>query len=255
MLGAFFDDSGTHADSSVVALGGLLGTEQQWDAFAQKWSVLLNRPLEGKERLPDFHLTHCRQRFGAFETWSLAERDRITYLFREVIFSVGLVTIAAAVNKIAWDALVVGVVEDELGSSPLELCFVKCIDFVIEIVRGNKPDEKVFVLMDQGTRRALEKWAIAYRAQPERYPEIEGIGLGPVKKEVGLQGADMIAYETYQYAIEWFKDRDNAKGNAHFQPFRNHARFPWGLGLTQTKLPRWLSALKRGAPQDGTGEV
>jgi hypothetical protein len=27
VLGAFFDDSGTHPDSPVVAIGGLLGTE------------------------------------------------------------------------------------------------------------------------------------------------------------------------------------------------------------------------------------
>jgi hypothetical protein len=30
MMGAFFDDSGTHDGSSVVAMGGLLGTEQHW---------------------------------------------------------------------------------------------------------------------------------------------------------------------------------------------------------------------------------
>jgi len=29
MLGAFFDDSGTHSYSPVVAIGGLLGTEEQ----------------------------------------------------------------------------------------------------------------------------------------------------------------------------------------------------------------------------------
>ena len=247
MVGAFFDDSGTHADSSVVALGGLLGTDQQWEVFAQKWRALLDRPLERKEKLPDFHLTHCRQRFGAFETWSLPERDRITYLFREIIFGVGLVTIAAAVNKKAWDTLVVGEVAEKLGSSPIELCFVKCIDFVVEMVRGNKPDEKVFILLDQGTKRALQQWATAYRNQPERYPEIEGIGFGPVKKEVGLQGADMIAYETYQYAIEWFQDRDNAKGNSHFQPFRHHA-LSMGLVFDTDQIAEMVKRVKNGPP-------
>jgi hypothetical protein len=33
VLSAFFDDSGTHANSPIVALGGLLGTEAQWNDF------------------------------------------------------------------------------------------------------------------------------------------------------------------------------------------------------------------------------
>jgi hypothetical protein len=56
MLGAFFDDSGTHDGSAVVAMGGLLGTDRQWDEFETRWVALLNEPLPGKlplEQLPD----------------------------------------------------------------------------------------------------------------------------------------------------------------------------------------------------------
>ena len=34
-----------------------------------------------------------------------------------------------------------------------------------------------------------------------------------------LQGADLIAYESYAYAIEVFKNGPNAKPNPHFQEF------------------------------------
>jgi hypothetical protein len=37
VIGAFFDDSGTHGDSTLVAMGGLLGTDPQWDAFVERW--------------------------------------------------------------------------------------------------------------------------------------------------------------------------------------------------------------------------
>ena len=41
MLGAFFDDSGTHSTSPVVVIGGLLGTAEQWDDFVPAWNALL----------------------------------------------------------------------------------------------------------------------------------------------------------------------------------------------------------------------
>jgi hypothetical protein len=55
----------------------------------------------------------------------------------------------------------------------------------------------------------------------ERHPEIEGFAFAPVPKVVALQGADMIATETYQYNLKWLKDRENApaNANAHFRDY------------------------------------
>ena len=49
MLGAFFDDSGTHDGSPVVAMGGLLGTDEQWRTFEERWLALI------KARYPASH--------------------------------------------------------------------------------------------------------------------------------------------------------------------------------------------------------
>lgn len=38
MLRAYFDDSGTHADAPVIAVGGVIGTDDQWRQFLQKWA-------------------------------------------------------------------------------------------------------------------------------------------------------------------------------------------------------------------------
>jgi hypothetical protein len=38
MLGTFFDDSGTHSTSPVVAIGGLVGTEKQQRLGPRYWS-------------------------------------------------------------------------------------------------------------------------------------------------------------------------------------------------------------------------
>jgi hypothetical protein len=50
MLRAFFDDSGSHASSEIVTIGGLVGTPEQWTNFDKKWKALPAEPLPGKPR-------------------------------------------------------------------------------------------------------------------------------------------------------------------------------------------------------------
>lgn len=220
MLGAFFDDSGTHSDSTVVAFGGLLGTDEQWDAFAPAWTKLLNEPLPGKPKLSQFHLSPCRARKGEFRDYSRTESDFLTAEFRRIILDTGLVTVAAAVNRVAWNELVVGEIADELGS-PEELCFYKCVEAAIKIIRLRKPGEKVVMVFDEGTRDRLQWWTDLFNGQKQLYPELESMFFAPVPKVVALQGADMIATETYQFAQAWIKDGENAVENPHFAAFRH----------------------------------
>jgi hypothetical protein len=115
VLGAFFDDSGTHASPRVVVIGGLLGTDEQWDAFASAWAALLAQPLPEKPPLSQFHLSPCRAAEGEFQSYNRTEIDLITHLFRRIILDLGFVTLAAAVNRSAWNELVVGDVAAQLG--------------------------------------------------------------------------------------------------------------------------------------------
>jgi hypothetical protein len=41
----YFDDSGTHATSEVVVVGGLIGRPDQWDQFEAAWAAKLANPL------------------------------------------------------------------------------------------------------------------------------------------------------------------------------------------------------------------
>lgn len=218
MLGAFFDDSGTHDGAPVLTVGGLLGTDAQWNRFAAAWTALLAHPLDGMPPLKQFHLSPCRAGSGEFLDYNEAERNRITFLFRRLIIDIDMVTIAAAVDKAAWNELVVGDMHDRMGDA-IGYCYVKCVDLVLSTIRLRKPGEKVMIAFDQGTKRHLEEWSRYYQMQPDRYPEIETIFFAPVNKVVALQGADMIATETFYYAQQWFKDGSNATPNPHFAEF------------------------------------
>ena len=43
LIRAYFDDSGTHANSDVVVLGGLLGSVDQWTQFETAWAAKFSR--------------------------------------------------------------------------------------------------------------------------------------------------------------------------------------------------------------------
>jgi hypothetical protein len=218
VLTAYFDDSGTDPNSPVVALGGLLGTMTQWQAFESAWAALLESPLPGKPRLKQFHLSPLRAMRGEFEGYSLAERDHVNFLFRHVILDVGLVTVAAAVDRVAWNKLVVGPMVEEVGQ-PEELCFVKCVDSVINTCRFRKPGQRIAIIFDQGVQSQLGIWASLYKTQSDKYPEIAGIGFAKVSDILPLQGADLIATETYQFGQAWLKNPENPETNPHFKDF------------------------------------
>ena len=218
VLGAFFDDSGTHPDSPVVAIGGLLGTEAQWDEFAPRWEALVKEPLPGRGPIKKFGLSRLRGGYEDFRDYGRADRDQINTRFKSIILDVGLVSLASAVDRKAWNELIVGALKNEFGKLE-EYCFVKCVDSVIDTIRTRKPGEKVHFFFDRGIRHQFLDWAKLYLAQSERYPEIDGFTFAPVREVVALQGADLIASETYQFAQAWLKDRENPKAHPQFQDF------------------------------------
>lgn len=219
MLGAFFDDSGTHQDSNVVAMGGLLGTDHQWDVFEKGWNEVLQAPIPGKPPLKHFHLTACRSGTDEFSDFSPAERDHLTYRFRHVILDSGLFSVAVAVERLVWDELMVGSVAEH-SETALGFCFFKCIETVTDIIRTRRRGEPIVMFFDAGTEERLGELAQRFRlTRPFMWPEIESLSFAPVKKVIALQGADMIAYETYVYAVESLRNPENPTAHAHFKDF------------------------------------
>ena len=220
VLGAFFDDSGTHAKSAVVALGGLLGTDAQWEDFNLKWQAALREPVPGKPPLKQFHLRDCRWSEGEFRDYKPVEREYAIGKFRDIILDVGLVTIAAAVDGKAWRELVTKDIAEEVGDNPLALCFSKCLEKTFETIRFRRPGEKIVIGFDQGTQSELDAWTRLYKSQKENFPELVAMGFSLVSENPSLQGADYIAYNTYSYAESCFKLGENAPIDPIFECFK-----------------------------------
>ena len=221
MLRAYFDDSGTHADSRVVVIGGLIGTDEQWKQFNEEWAALLKKPLKEKPPLKTFHLSVCNAREGEFSGYNHAEQDAVIHDFRRIIIQSKLISIASAIDRRAWDELVFGSHRDELGD-PLYHCIAYCIEETIRIADPHSAGDQIAIMFDQG----IYSQSIKDKTDPYTYPlgrpRVRSITSGQVADVLPLQGADIVATENYWHAAEWLNLGDAAKPRAHLQHYLAH---------------------------------
>lgn len=202
MLRAYFDDSGTHAGSPVVVMGGLIGTCTQWERFEDAWAAKLARPLPHKPPLKMFHAAPCKGGWGEFEGYNHGERDWVTKEFRDIIINSDLISTASAIDRAAWDELIQGPIRNVLGDA-LEACFGNCIDRTIMAAKESPDGDKIAVVFDRGIEsQRLRDMADLYM-RPLANPRIVSVTFSKVEQFLPLQGADMAATETYWSAQEW----------------------------------------------------
>jgi hypothetical protein len=207
LVRAYFDDSGTHANSDVTVMGGLVGTVEQFERFEREWAARLDAPLPGKPPLQKgFHLSHCNARNGEFIDYSDAEQDAVIHDFRQIILDARLTSTALAIDRKAWDELIVGPYYNVLGNS-ITQCFADCIAEVARIVQPAFGRDKISIIFDRGI------WSQRLQTIGEEWNYQAGIvsvAFASVSEVLPLQGADMVATENYWHAIDWLKRGDDA---------------------------------------------
>jgi hypothetical protein len=214
ILRAYFDDSGTHADSDVVVMGGLIGTAGQWEDFERQWTQKLKCPLSNKPPLKRFHLSACNARKGEFASYSYAEQDAVIRDFREIIINAKLTSTASAIDRKAWDELVVGRYREVLGN-PMPICFLNCVDEIVRFAEPQIHGHQISIVFDQGIYSGdLQKIVDQYTHRPP----VVSITFGKVQEILALQGADIVATENYWHALRWRHD-NNALPRPHLKHF------------------------------------
>lgn len=220
MLAGYFDDSGTHDGSPAVVVAGVIGTQEQWEAFDAKCAALFARPLPGKPAITAFHLIDCQHANNEFEGYRRAESDALTHDFRRLITEVGVYSVAFVIDGIAWRELVTGPRGVWLGQTPEQQCFVSCIDRALIFARAMPGENRIALMFDQGRRtETLEQIVELYKRRAEINPELSTISFGKVADFRPLQAADYLATETNWYAQKWLKHKNKAKARAHFADY------------------------------------
>jgi len=118
---AYFDESGTHDGSPILALAGFVATTKQWAEFAREWSELLNQ-----EGLTHFHMSKFEARRGEFVGWSNERRLRLQQRLIGIINRRVNMGFFWAVDLQAYEEKVTGWQRDIWGSA-YNFCVGNCL--------------------------------------------------------------------------------------------------------------------------------
>ena len=226
MLGAYFDDSGTHG-GDIVLVAGFFGYVNQWNHFSNLWAKKLADPCPGKLPLSEFHMAECQASQGEFLGWKRTETDFLVHELATIILQCGIYGFGGAVARKEYEKLVTGEWRRAHGDAET-MCITNCFVTLTDLAKRRTPDPHVAILFDDRPqkRRDVQKIFDVYRGTTDggpsmtNNPEIVSVGFASSKKILPLQAADMLAWEFYQDASDALAGRRESEGPRRKQLMR-----------------------------------
>jgi hypothetical protein len=219
MLKMFLDDSGTHRASPVVGVGGLIGNDAQWEQFDADWKAVLARPYPEAEPLKKWSSGDCMRGDGEFDSYGDAEKDLVTRRFRDVITNSGVFSASNMIDRVAWDEIITPRFGDKLASAEATALFA-LIDRIAPWARMQADGSQVAVYYDMGRKSNpwVQHLAGLLQNAATTLPGIASFEFLKVAEATPLQGADMIATESFWYAQD-FLSGTTEPTRAHFRAY------------------------------------
>lgn len=209
MLQCYLDDSGTHNESRVIVWGGLAGDIHFFDEFETAWKNRLADPCDHlKPPIKAFHSTALAAGSGEFAGYSPAERDRTRFNFRQVIVDCGLTWVSCGMSTEAWVRVANGYdFSDALDAEGVVFGSI-VRDFCRSAKKHGDPISFQFDLGRQSPKLAsMIQPAFETAEIDDQYVSYT---FSPVQAIMGLQGADLVAHETYQFLTKYIDDPDTS---------------------------------------------
>jgi hypothetical protein len=173
----------------------------------------LKSPLQGKRSLKS--LWDCHNAIGQFEGYSRPESDLLTNEFRQIIKDSGVVGYAAAIDKIAWDELVTAERRQNMGPAD-NFCLTRCVRNALASAKDQFKEDEIAIVYDLGRKPHLPSRIETFDwSRGIESPRVTSFTSGKVADVVPLQGADMIATESYWFA-QRYGSADGTEPRPHF---------------------------------------
>lgn len=186
MLVGYFDESGTHDQSKVVSIAGLVGDTLEWSRLERPWKENL-----ATSRIPVFHAS---QRQGLSDgLWDSLIAGLCIAIGDRDLFVVG-----SSISRDDWDRCAPPGLKALYQDNPYHFCFVFTMQQINQWSKdhgGGEPVALVFAEQKEYMTQARNFYEI-YRESDE-YNKLGSFSWGKPQCLIQLQAADLIAFETY----------------------------------------------------------
>lgn len=195
---AYFDESGIDGSTDTTLISGFVGNLEDWPRVNSAWRNQLE--VDG---VPQFHYKDCVDQRKQYLGWDW-HRDCQPHLDRlaKIIHVAPVAGISAGFIG-DWRSAVADRSDlAERFPSAYAFCFEALIRKIrLEMHNHGQPDI-ILVMSRQNEyqRRALEVWE--WHRERGYWPEIKDITYAEPRSVVGLQMADMLAYETHRHLFK-----------------------------------------------------
>src|SRR5260221_10138362 len=199
MLLAYFDDSGTHANSAVTLIAGLVASAVTWARIEGAWKQHLS--VTG---VSHFHAVDCENGSRKFSSVSRPLRDSLSYGLSEAICSHqrAMVLLGSAVKTDDWEVAAPKEITNRFVD-PYYFCFEACLQQISNWSVRHADGEIVTIVFAQRGQydsRLIELHELYSKSSALPNNRLGSLSFSSPKDSIPLQAADLIAYETYRYA-------------------------------------------------------
>lgn len=235
----YFDDSGTHKESSIAVASCLVASIEQWQEFNRNWAEVDQDGGFGTFHMADFV-------FGAaqFKDWEDTKKERVLRRLCNIICTRVRVGWSVAVTKRDYDDLIVGPFRDWCGQFHYTFCVRQCAGSVGLWRREHEPDcslKYVFDRMSQGKGDIMFAMDCAIKNSES---ESRSTGVKPFrgysfdsKRDIWpLQAADIYAWTALQHMHKIVSQRRiNRWASLSYDFLRSaHAPIKWHYYVVKT---------------------
>lgn len=199
MFTGYFDESGTHASSPVVCVGGCVSTAEQWSLFQREWKEVL-----AEAGVEFFHMSEFESRRGPYKDWDNEKRRYVQAKLLKIIQDRVAVGIAAAVVRSDYDKVMTPA-RRYTHDGPYAFCASMCFMSTAVWAEDQGYDQSIPYVFEDGAlekKEVREQFENAYKnARARQFYRLISLTWGDKKEYAQLQAADILVYEIYKQTL------------------------------------------------------
>lgn len=196
-----FDES---YDNQIMSVGGWIGDEMEWKRLESRWQKRIdheNSRSRSDQQITRFHATEINGKHGEYKNW---DHDMTIQFCKKLIGllskrKIGALAVACDMNAI--QEVFPNGDPDDIKRRTYTLCFKTLMLEISDVLRNYFPGDTVLLVHDSGNWNS-ETLAAYDRILGEDELQIRDLfeDLKPKTSNecVGLQAADLFAYETFK---------------------------------------------------------